>query len=95
MIRYLIHSIGKATASNKNFHGDVVEAFSGKGDETVGLYHYLNGGSCIVQRQFYPAHDAKEYGYSRLCDAKRNWSYNNPQNDEFWTTTVEIIAVEI
>jgi len=37
----------------------------------------------------------KEYGYDRVCDAKRSWNYNNPQNDDRWHTNVQIVEYEV
>ena len=41
------------------------------------------------------AHNIKEHGYKRECDAKRAWHYNNAQNDEHWRTIVSIVPCEV
>ena len=37
----------------------------------------------------------KEYGYSRRCDAARSWNYRNPENSPYWSTTAEIVEVNV
>lgn len=95
MTKYIIHTVTRATPNNKNFHGDVVEGYHGKCGVTCGLYHN-HGAELITSKPFYARHDAMAHGYSRVSDAKKNYQWKNPQNDEFWVTElVEIIPIEV
>ena len=89
MKKYIIKSVCTATAENKNFAGEVHTYWHGKEDTLLGA----DAGTSL-QIKLYD-HMIGWYGYSRKCDAERNWSYRNPQNDKNWTTEVEIVEVEI
>ena len=83
---YLIKSVSTATPQNENFAGEVHTSIFGKNDYT--LYRETPDGWCNCN--LLAPYWVKEYGYKRLCDAKRNWCYKHPQNDKHWRTTVEI-----
>lgn len=95
MIKYLVKSVSRATDANKNFKGVVTTDYIGKGDKCIGtdnpnLWHVpiVNNPAEIG------TYWLDEYGYNRECDAKRCWSYKNPENNNSWQTRVEIVAVE-
>jgi len=89
MKKYIVKIVSTATAENKNFAGEVHTYWNGKNDTLLGA----DAGTWLQ----IPLYNGmiKENGYSRLCDAKRNWGYRNPQNDKNWTTEVEIVEVEL
>lgn len=93
MKKYIIHSVSRATKDNPNFAGDVHETYHGKGDKLIGSYGSHAERFWAVQEV--TNYRLCEYGYDRLCDAKRNWSYRNPENDKYWQTEVEIKEVEL
>ena len=95
MTKYIVHCVSRATDRNENFAGDVVESYSGKGGHGCGLYHYSAKNGFVVERKLLPDYDAKMYGYDRISDARRNYTFKNPQNDDFWQSNVEIIAIEV
>ncbi len=82
MKRYLVKQISVATKENPNFAGKISTSFHGKdGEFEIGDTH--------------SGHLVREYGYKRRGDAKRNWTYKNPENSKYWKSTVEIVEVEI
>lgn len=91
MIKYLVKEISTATAENPNFAGQTSIYYFGKGERilakegTHGTDYNFNHIDWMIN----------EYGYSRLCDAKRAYAYKNPENSKFWTSTVEIVEIEI
>ena len=88
MTKYLVKTVSTATAENENFAGEIHEYLHGKGETLIAA-----SGDPWINREAYPAM-IREYGYNRACDAKRAWSYRNPENTKWWQSTVEIIAVE-
>ena len=96
---YLIKIHAVATPDNPSFAGE--EAFYYEGKEG---YTLKATGSHIEKDQWnpfpkdYSVADIREYGYKRLCDAKRvanlrkQW-YNEPKSyPYYWEDTVTIIA---
>ncbi len=84
---YLVKQVSTATPENPNFAGAVHTSYYGKGDTIIASDDpYINR----------PLNEwwVKEYAYTRLCDAKRNWTFNHPENTKYWTSTVEIEEVE-
>ena len=89
---WFVKSVSTATVENKNFAGEVHTYIIGKNE--FRLFEDVPGGFynkdltdcpyCIV-----------EYGYKRLCDAKRSYSYKNPQNDDSWRTSVKFVSVDV
>ena len=87
-IRYIVKSKSIATEENENFKGSVHYCYHGKED-----YHLSMWGEWHKYKA--ARWELLEYGYKRECDAKRNWSYNHPQNDKHWKTKVEILKITI
>ena len=91
--RYLVMNVSIATDKNPNFAGLVHETLNGKGDRLL----YSGGSYAEVEhfeRKLWES-DVREYGYKRVCDAKKCYSYTHPQNDEFWKTEVALVEVEV
>ena len=99
MKRYFVKEVSIATASNPNFAGAISVGYFGKGDKLVANAdkehpdRYWQDKPLIFENTSNMV--LAEYGYSRKCDAIRNWTYNNPQNTEYWRSTVEIVEVEV
>ena len=91
MKRYIIRTVSTATELNKNFAGQTHTYYYGKGQELIAAYGTQDA---YIDRNL-AAWWIKEYGYSRICDAKRSWILNNPENSEWWNSTAEIVAVEV
>ena len=92
MKKYLIKSVLTATKENPNFAGAVITYWHGKGEKVVASEgNALCGWEDVKMIPYY----VNEYGYNRLCDAKKSWCYKNPENSKNWTTKVEIVTVEV
>ena len=95
MIKYIIKTYSKATDSNKNFAGEDFTAYYGKNQKLLGFTgsHAERVGMAFELMTW----RIKDYGFSRVCDAKRSWIYKNPErNSPYWTPeVVEIIEVEV
>lgn len=94
MKRYLIMNVSIPTEENvKNCPdnaGAVHIHFYGIND-----YHLFARGCGWYNFDLLNAYQIKEHGYKRECDAKRNWAFNNPQNDEHWRTMSQIVTCEV
>ena len=90
---YLVKVTSVATAENSNFKGQESITYRGIGDRELAYYgshaEATNGVQELNQYMI------ETYGYSRLCDAKRNWSYKNPENSKYWKSTAEIEEIDI
>lgn len=93
MKKYLVKTVSKATAENPSFAGLEQISYNGKGEKTVGM----EGSAAEAAWLTKPLHPymIAEYGYNTEAHARRSWLYKNPQNDKFWTSTVEIVSFEI
>lgn len=90
MKKYLIKETSTATQDNPNYAGETSIVYFGKAEHML-----AREGNHIPQDNFnHFDFCIEEYGYSRVCDAKRSYAYKHPENTRFWTSTVEIIAVE-
>lgn len=95
MKKYLVKEIYTATEANENFKGNVHTTWCGKGDYLIATTDKeLWNTTHVNDVSEIDPYWLNEYGYNRLCDAKRNWSYKNPENSKYWTATAEIIEVE-
>ncbi len=92
MMKYIVKVIATATEENANFKGKVNEYYYGNRGELIGV----GGDEIYIPHKFDPnsKYDLNR-GYDRLCDAKRCYSYKNPQNDEHWKSAVEILEFNI
>ena len=90
-IYYLIESISTATARNENFAGECHLYYHGKGDELL----FADTGTAFADCNRLTPYFVREYGYKRLSDAKRNWSYKNPENSKSWTTETKIVRAVV
>lgn len=94
-VKYLIKSIIKATEINENFEDTTMITYSGKGGKICGWYE-ICGESTKNHITLIPEYDAKELGYTRLSDAKKNYAYTHHRDTDFWVVvSVEIVAFEI
>ena len=83
--RYIIKSVCTATPENDNFAGVVRTYYNGIGNKLIGSDDPYFG---------YPLYGVKLYGYTRLGDAKRNYTFRNSQNDKWWKREVSIEEIE-
>lgn len=88
MKKWLVKETSVATEQNPNFAGKVTVGYFGKGDECLKLE------GCGWEDYDHIRHMLEEYGYNREADARRNWTYRNPENTEYWKSTVEIVEVK-
>ena len=92
MKKYLVKLVSTPTESNENFKHEFAVYYYGKKGERVGTV----GNAGTFSRNWLPSTYAiKEYGYDRVCDAKRSYNYNNPQNDNYWRTNTQIVEYEV
>ena len=93
MKKYLVKVISRATEQNSNFVNQECISYYGKEQKTLCRKgsHAIATGSVIKMDNYL----VKEYGYDRLCDAKRSYQFKHPENNKFWSSTSWIIEVEI
>ena len=89
---YLIEEHSVATPENHNFNGQESFALKGKNDYLVS-YTGSHPENLFCVKKLWMS-DVIEYGYTRKCDAKRNWTYKNPENTKYWKSTVKIVEIE-
>ena len=97
---YVIKVTATATDDNLNFKGSVHTYYCGRNQKLLGGDD-ANGelkASNILSFENSPHRSwlIKEYGYKRLCDAKRSYIYKNPCNESWyhWREVCEIVEVE-
>ena len=88
MFKYIVKQVSVATEENKNFRGMVSIGYYGKDQKLIG--HYGSFAKEMHDEMELTNYAIKEFGYDRLCDAKRSWIYKNPENTKYWQSTVEI-----
>lgn len=91
MKKYLVKVAQTATEENVNFANAVYTHYYGKNDE---LLKTDDPNIWNAPKEFIP-YFVEKYGYNRKCDAKRCWSYKNPENSKWWKSTASIVEVEI
>lgn len=92
-MKYAVKVTSVATDTNPNFAGKSEFVYYGKKEEIFSMTGSAAEATHTNTKFFYQ-HLLGEYGYKRLCDAKRSWSYNNPNSDDrFWNTKAEIVKV--
>lgn len=87
MKKYLVKEVSTGTSANPNFAGEVRVSWNGKGNEF-----------CFEDEGFFEGffdYFLREYGYNSEAAARRNWSYRNPENTRYWSSTVEIVCFEV
>lgn len=93
MKKYIVKETSYATEANENFKGQVSITYYGKDQKQIG--HYGSHADAIHMMMKLNDYMIKEYGYNRLCDAKKSYMYKHPENTKYWKSFVEIIEVEI
>lgn len=90
MKKYLVKLISISTENNPNFRNQTIISYYGKNQVLI----YNEGDVMIkIERSEFMI---KEYGYDRLCDAKRSWIYKSCNgNNGYWMQSTEIIEVEV
>ena len=88
MTYYVVKVVNTATNENKNFAGKVITSYYGKNCSLIDSDdNFFSRSSGMVN---YMLHN---FGYNRLCDAKRSWMYKNPENTKYWKSTTEIVLM--
>ena len=90
MTKYIVKETSVATPENPSFAGETSIYWHGKGNQVIGIEGDHARHPTTPSKYF-----ICEYGYDRLCDAKRNWSYKNPENSKYWRSTAEIVEVKV
>ena len=101
---FMIKSVSISTEKNKHGEGIKIVQYYGKDQELIGChteddrYPYPNwyiGVMNSAKEDFYKnvLLSKKDSLYTRKCDATRSWIYKNPENTEYWQSTVEIIEI--
>lgn len=90
---YLVKETSIATEENQNFKGQESITYHGLGDRVIA--HYGTHAEAIHDLHELNQYMILTFGYSRLCDAKRNWSYKNPGNSKYWKSKAEIVEFEV
>ena len=85
-IYYLSQNISTATAMNHSFGGEVHVYLHGKEDKLL-----FADGNPYVQTNLLTPFFLRQYGYKTESEAKRNYSYRNPENTEYWRTETRIV----
>lgn len=91
MIRYIVKETSKGTPINPHFAGKTAIGFYGREDKEIEIRTFSKSTGDYELKDYM----VKKYGYKRECDAKKNWTYNNPLNTQYWESNVEIIKVEV
>lgn len=89
---YFVKLVSRATKDNPSYAGDVSVAIYGKAEKLVALGGNHSDRLHTVQEFFPPF--AKQYGYKRLCDARRSWIFNNADEGKYWETEASIIEID-
>jgi hypothetical protein len=89
---WFVKAVSTATDKNRNFAGEVHTYIVG--EESFHLFEDVPNGWYNKDLTDCP-YCIHEYGYKRPCDAKRSYTYRNPENTEFWQTTVKLVSLDI
>lgn len=93
MKKYIVKETSYATEANDNFKGQIGIYYFGKGSATIAIEGSHAEATYTTMKL--DNHRIKEYGYNRLCDAKKSYVYKHPENTKYWESSVEIVEVEI
>lgn len=90
MAKYLVKETSTGTQDNPNYAGETSIVYFGKAD-----YMMAREGNHIPQDNYnHIDYCIEEYGYNRVCDAKRSYTYRHPENSKNWTSVVEIVEID-
>lgn len=88
MSYYVVKVVSVATKENPNFASKRLVSYYGKGGHLIDTCDmYIRSANGLRK------YNLMNYGYNRLCDAKRSWVYKNPENTKYWKSTTEIIKM--
>lgn len=97
MIKYLVKLTSVATEKNVNFFGITNIYYYGRCETVVAGRDndmWLNRELDDPLTKYF----IKEYGYNRICDAKRSYIYKRAKEPDcygYWDENAEIIKVEV
>ena len=93
MKKYIVKETSYATEANYNFKGQISICYFGKGSEIIAMEGSHAEATHTTKKM--DNYMVKEYGYNRLCDAKKSYVYKHPENTKHWKSFAEIVEVEI
>ena len=88
---YFVEVVRRATENNVN-KGDCHVYVYGKKNMRVAEAH-SHQTEFLKDMDFYGPY-AKQYGYTRMCDACRNWCFKNTENDKYWESYSRVIWLD-
>lgn len=95
MKKYIVRLHAKATEANPSFAYDDVIYWYGKGDMLMGVTGKDAESHGFRGRSYVSKYMLNEYGYTRRCDALRNFMYKHPECNSFWETKADVVEVHI
>ena len=90
---YIVKVVTKAKPNHPNTPGVENTYYYGKGETMIG-YNCKDNSFSSLDVWDYTEWQVKEYGYRRLCDAKRAVKAHD-RTEKYWDVTVTIIAETI
>ena len=80
MTKYVVKVTYTAKDSNPNFAGQVNT--------------YISGKDCkMIEEKYAVQWWVENYGYSRRCDANRNWQMKNQGEELYWIKSCEVVEM--
>lgn len=101
MLKYLLKRTMVATEANTARAGVTMITYEGKKNVSCSKVLYLDADGNLTDMWgnivTLPVHPYffRVYGYDRKGDVKRNWTYKNPPKDGKWTTTFEVVELDV
>ena len=89
---YFVKIVSRAKESNPSFAGDVSVSIYGKDQKLLAMMG--NHAEKIHMMQDFNPWYAKDYGYKRKCDARRNWLFKNAGNEKYWDEEASIVWID-
>ena len=92
MKRFLVYNVCIATGDIGDVRDGTIRAwYVGKG----GAERNVSAPFALIFRDTPDPQFIEQYGYSRKCDAARNWIYKHVYNTEHWKWTAEVVEFDI
>ena len=88
---WFVKTVTRPTEQNTNHAGEEHIHIFGKGEKML----FAQTGDPWIDRDWMTPHNVLEYGYKRVCDAKRAYAYKNPERSEYWYERPQIVSVEM
>ena len=101
MMKYLLKRTMVATDANDKQPGVTIVTYEGKKNAMCSNVLYLDAQGNMTDKWgnivTLPVHPYffRQYGYSREGDVKRNWCYKNVRDEDMWTTTFDVVSLDV